>query len=100
MQQRLPTKRIADLKKATIEQVRQFYAQFYGGSNAQFVISGQFDPAEVRKLAAELFGDWKSPSHFERLTAPYHKVDAIDRKTIETPDKKNAEFMGGMNIKV
>jgi zinc protease len=94
-----PEERIADLKKATVDQVRQFYTQFYGGSNAEFVISGQFDAAEVRKLAAELFGDWKSPAHFERLTDPYRKVETLDRK-IETPDKQNAVFMGGMNFKL
>jgi zinc protease len=94
-----PDERIEDLKKATIDQVRQFYTQFYGGSNAELVINGQFDPAATQKLAAELFGDWKSPARFERLTDPYRKIDAIDRK-IETPDKQNAVFMGGMNIKL
>ena len=53
----------------------EFYEQFYGASNGEFVVVGQFDPAEVEKLAAELFGDWKSPSHYERLLNAYHKVD-------------------------
>lgn len=94
-----PDERIEELKKVTIEQVRQFYTQFYGGSNAEFVISGEFDPAEVQKLAGEIFGNWKSPSHFARLTAPYRKTDPMDRK-IETPDKKNAVFIGGVNTKL
>jgi zinc protease len=95
----MPDERIAELKKATIDQVKQFYTQFYGASNGEFVITGQFDPVEVKKLAAELFGDWKSPAHFGQLPDPYLKVGVSDRK-IETPDKQNAVVMGGMNIKL
>jgi zinc protease len=90
---------IEDLKTVTLEQARNFYNQFYGGSNAELVVVGQFDPASVRKLAAELFGDWRSPAHFERIQLPYIKVDNIDRK-IETPDKQNALFLAGMNTRL
>ncbi|MGB7759267.1 MAG: pitrilysin family protein [Bryobacteraceae bacterium] len=87
---------IEDLKKVTLDDVRKFYSQFYGGDNAELVIVGQFDEAAAEKQAGELFGDWKSASHFVRVPEPYKKVDAIDRK-IETPDKENALFVGGMN---
>jgi len=90
---------IDDVKKVTLEDARKFYTQFFGASNGELVIVGQFDPAAIRKVAAELFGDWKSPSHFERVPRPYTKVDAIDRK-IETPDKQNALFMAGMNTRL
>jgi zinc protease len=63
------------------------------------VIVGQFDPAAIQKLAAELFGDWKSPSKFERIPLPYTKVDAVVRK-IETPDKQNALLAGGMTTRL
>jgi len=87
---------IEDLKKVTLDDARKFYMQFYGGDHAELVIVGQFDEAATNKLAAELFGDWKSPSHFERVPGPYKKVDAINRK-IETPDKENSMFSAGMN---
>jgi zinc protease len=86
---------IEDVKKATLDDARKFYQQFYGGSNAELVVVGQFDPAVVQKLAAELFGSWKSPSKFERVPLPYQKIDAISKK-IETPDKQNALFIAGM----
>jgi zinc protease len=91
--------RIENLKKVTLEDVRQFYAQFYGASNAKFVVSGQFDPPATQKLASELFGSWKSPSSFTRVPISYQKVQAIDRK-IETPDKQNALLVAGMNAKL
>jgi len=52
----------------------------------------------VQKLAAELFGDWKSPAHYERIPFPYATVQPINRK-IETPDKQNAYFMASMFTK-
>ena len=63
------------------------------------VISGQFDPAQAQKLVTELFGDWKSASHFERVITAYATVDPINHK-IETPDKQNAIFLAGMNMKM
>ncbi|HEY1185040.1 MAG TPA: pitrilysin family protein [Bryobacteraceae bacterium] len=87
---------IEDLKKVTLDDAKKFYAEFYGGGNAELVIVGQFDEAAIQKLVFELFGDWKSASRFERVTEPYKKVDAIDRK-IETPDKENSMFSAGMN---
>lgn len=90
---------IEELKKATLEDARSFYQQFYGASDGELVVVGQFDPAAIQKLAAELFGSWKSPSHFERVTLPYTKVDAISHK-IETPDKQNAVLAIGMPTKL
>lgn len=90
---------IEELKKVTIAEVRQFYTQFYGASDAELVVAGQFDPAEVKKLAADLFGNWKSPSQYTRITNMYRKVDAIDHK-IETPDKQNAFFMAATIAKM
>jgi zinc protease len=86
-----PDEQIEDLKKVTLDDVRKFYAQFYGASNAEFAVAGQFDKAEVQKLVVDLFGDWKSPSPYQRVLTPYRKVEPMDRK-IETPDKQNAMF--------
>jgi len=88
-----------DLKKVTLDEVRTFYTQFYGAGEGEISIGGQFDPAQAQKLVAELFGDWKSASHYERLNFDYAKADPINHK-IETPDKQNALFLAGMNMKM
>ncbi|MGD0868144.1 MAG: pitrilysin family protein [Bryobacteraceae bacterium] len=90
---------IEDLKKVTLDEVRTFYTQFYGAGEGEISIGGQFDPAQAQKLVAELFGDWKSASHYERLNFDYAKADPINHK-IETPDKQNALFLAGMNMKM
>lgn len=90
---------IEDLKKVTLADARQFYTQFYGPGEGEIVVSGQFEPAQVQKLVTELFGDWKSPSHYERIKSPYRDVESINQK-IETPDKQNAIFLARMPMKM
>jgi zinc protease len=90
---------IEDLKKVTLDDVREFYRKFYGASEGEFVVVGQFDPAPIQKLAADLFGDWKSPSRYERVATPYKKADP-GKQRIETPDKQNATFLAGMAVRI
>jgi zinc protease len=90
---------IEDLKAAKLEDVRSFYTQFYGPGEGEIVVSGQFDPEQIKKLAGELFGDWKSPSHYERIVRQYAPVETINKK-IETPDKQNSLFMAGAPMKI
>ncbi len=90
---------IEDNKKTTIDDVRAFYQKFYGPGDGEIVISGQFDPEQMRKLVTELFADWKSPSPYHRVPDPYAKVDAVNHK-IETPDKQNGLFLTGMAFKM
>jgi zinc protease len=91
--------RLDDAKNLTLQEVRQFYADFYGASNGAVLVAGQFDPVAMQKLAAELFADWKSPKPYTRVPEVYHKVDATDRK-FETPDKQNAMLGIGMTAKM
>ena len=94
-----PDEQIEDIQKVTLNDVRAFYAQFYGASNAKFVVSGQCDAVQMQKLAADLFGNWKSPGPFTRVPNGYRKAEPVDRK-IETPDKQNAMFLAGMTAKI
>jgi zinc protease len=88
---------IDGLKKLTLAEVKKFHADFYGASHAELAVIGDFDVAEVQKLIADLFGDWKSPAPYTRLSRTWKKLDAVNR-TIETPDKANAFFAAGTTI--
>lgn len=90
---------VEDLKKVTLDEAKQFYEQFYGAGEGEIVISGQFEPDQIKKIVSDLFGDWKSPSLYQRITNPYAKIAAINHK-IETPDKQNAIFLIGMPLKM
>jgi len=62
-------------------------------------VVGDFDPEEVTRLAETLFGDWKSPGPYRRIPARYFDVQPMDH-VIETPDKANAVFRAGLNLRL
>ena len=62
---------IADNNAVTIDDVKRFHAQFYGASNAELAIVGDFDVEATRALVTQLFGDWKSPSAYARVPEPF-----------------------------
>ena len=91
--------RIAEIGAATLEQAKQFYNDFYGASNAQLGIIGDFDDKEIAKLVNELFGNWKSPKPFVRVPNVFKDVAAVNQ-SFPTPDKANAIFVAGLNLKL
>jgi zinc protease len=62
-----------------------------------FAVIGPVDLAEIQKVAGELFGDWSTSMTYQRIEAPFKKVDPINIK-IETPDKANAQFESGLRF--
>jgi zinc protease len=52
---------IKGLKGVTLADVKRFYADYYGASNGELTVSGDFDPAQIKKLAA-------AGGHTRRLT--------------------------------
>jgi zinc protease len=94
-----PEEQIEDLQKVTLDDVRKFHDQFYGASAGEFVVVGQFDPGPVQKLAADLFGSWKSPGAYQRVSSQYRKTEPANLK-IETPDKQNATFLAAMQVRM
>jgi len=89
----------ADLNKATLEEVRAFYKQFYGAGEGEVVVSGQFDVAQVEAEVKQLFGDWKSAARYAHVPDHYTAIAASNEK-IETPDKQNSLFLTSINFKL
>ena len=87
-----PDESIAELKKVTLDDAKKFYNDFYGASNAELSVVGDFDAAEVEKLATELFDKWKSPQPYKAVTRTWAKIDPVNQ-SIETPDKANAYYV-------
>jgi len=94
-----PEERIAALKSAKVESVRDFYKEYFAPAEGEIVVIGQFDPEQVKKEITKLFGDWKSAKHYARIGNAYTKVEAINH-AIETPDKQNAFFIAETPIKL
>jgi zinc protease len=90
---------IEEIKKVTVEDVKKFYKDFYGMSNATMAAVGDFDAEELKKQVNTMFGDWKSPITFTRFPKVFKDIPAIN-KAMETPDKANAMFMAGIAMPV
>ena len=91
--------RIARLKGISIADVHRCHQDFYGASNSELSIVGDFDPDELLKLATELFGDWKSPKPYTRIPYRIPELAPLAR-TIETPDKANAVLRAGIPVRM
>jgi zinc protease len=87
-----PDENIDGLKKVTLDEAKKFYTDFYGASNAEVSVVGDFDADQIQKLVTELFGDWKSPAPYKQVTQTWQKLETASQTT-ETPDKANA-FLG------
>ena len=48
---------LADLEAASVQDVQEFFAQYYAPNNATIVIAGDFEPAVARQLVAEYFAN-------------------------------------------
>jgi zinc protease len=80
---------IDQLKKVTLEEAKKFYADFYGASNAELAVVGDFDSAEVQKLAQDVFSSWKSPQPYSVVKRSWTKLSPVNT-SLEAPDKANA----------
>ena len=87
------------MKAATLAGVKKFYADFYGAAHMQMAVVGDFDEKAVSAMLQEQLGNWKSAQPFARVTRPYFEVPAVNR-SFEAPDKANAFFIAGMNVKM
>jgi zinc protease len=94
-----PDEQAADYTAATLDEARQFYRSFFGASHAELSVVGDFDPEQITRLVTQRFGDWRSAEPYARVPQPYQ--DRPDTTiVIQTPDKANAVFVAGMNLRI
>jgi zinc protease len=51
-----------DIKGITVEQIEDYYRQFYAPNNAVLVVFGDADPKAVKELAEQYFGNYQAQS--------------------------------------
>src|SRR5260370_5088905 len=70
-----------DVKKLTIQDVKDYYASNFGAQRTHLYVAGKFDTAAVKKSIQESFGSWpKGPSRVENVPSPKPKkiLDVTD----------------------
>ncbi len=90
----LPTE--DDVKKLTLQDVKDFYGANFGAQRAHIYVAGKFDQAEVKKAITDTFGGWaKGPARIEGQPTPQAKkvLDLTDR-----PGAPQSTLMVGLPV--
>ncbi len=85
----------ADLRAATLDDVRRFYERHYVPDNAVLALVGDVTPAEARKLCARHFAKVprRAPPKTPKLDEP--KITGERRRRVEDPLAKNPLLVAG-----
>jgi len=90
---------VASYKGVTTKDLREFHSGFYGASNAEIAIVGDFDAEAIRDLIAKKLDGWKSPKAYVEVLTPYPDPPIAPKSEVfQTPDKENAFFLAGMPV--
>lgn len=90
---------IEETRAATLDQLKKFHTDFYGASNGELSIVGDFDAEDAQKVVRSQLGTWKSPKAYTEVKRPYRKIEPANQ-SFETPDKANALLLAGMRINI
>ncbi len=84
-------------KAAKLDELKEFYKDFYNGSAATAALVGDFDVPTVKTKMSEIISYWTAIKSYRRVVDPYNDFAAVE-KDILTPDKKNAVMLGMMTF--
>jgi zinc protease len=85
---------MADLKNATLDDVKAYYAHFYGPNNATLVLAGDFNSDSVKVMLNKYFGEIKSHGEVEKRTA---QIPVLD-KTVKLYHEDNFANVPEINL--
>ncbi|MCB9052606.1 MAG: insulinase family protein [Lewinellaceae bacterium] len=88
---------VAAIKNLKLEEVKAFYEEFYGASDATIAVVGDFDSEEATAALNRNFKSWTSPGPYERLADAFREPEPANVE-LETPDKANATFLAGQKL--
>ncbi len=72
-----------DLDAASLDDVKKWFADYYGPSNAFLVLAGDIDVATAKEKMNKYFGDIPAGSPVEKFDSWVPKRNAISRQTIQ-----------------
>jgi zinc protease len=90
---------LATLDRITIEDLKNFFATFYGGSNSISSFVGGIDKDLIKKFLNSTLDNWNPKIAYKRIPTQYFDVKSND-KTIQINDKTNAILFGKINLNI
>ncbi len=91
--------RSTDARAAILARVKEYHREFYGASNAEVAVVGDFDAEATARLLGDLFGRWKSPHPHRRLVRDCPEVGPLHR-VVRLSGEANATFAAAQNIPI
>jgi zinc protease len=88
---------VADVKAASLDQVKAFHRDFYGTVPAEMSIVGDFDAEAVKPLVDQLFGAWKAPMAVAPVLRKYSEIKPV-HEVLNTPEKENGVYTARINV--
>ena len=85
---------MADLKNATLDDVKSYYAHFYGPNNATLVLAGDFNSDSVKLMINKYFGEIKAHGEVAPRTAHIPTLD----KTVKLFHEDNFAKVPEINL--
>jgi len=74
---------MADLRAATLEDVRSFFRRFYHPGNASLAVAGDVSVSRVREVAQRYFGDIPAGEPVVRPDVPQVRIETERREVME-----------------
>ena len=85
---------LADVDKATLDEVKAFYKEFYGPAAMKLVVVGDIDPDATRSGIGQVFAGWTGGSPAPK-SAKAGQVDAARDQNVFMADKASVSVLWG-----
>ena len=89
--------KIAAVRALTLDDIKRFHHDFYGASQGELSIVGDFDPQAVTDVITAELGNWKSAAPYARIPQVNFDVAPLHSK-LDTPDKENGIYIARLNL--
>ncbi|MDX2306460.1 MAG: pitrilysin family protein [Microscillaceae bacterium] len=87
------------LDKISLEDVKKFYAEFYGGNYCYAAFIGGIDKTLIKTALSKMMDNWIAKNKFTKIPTQYFDVKA-SQEIIQVNDKTNAAVFGKINLNI
>ncbi len=87
------------LKSIKLDDLKTFYKDFYNSAKATVSVVGDCDESATVQALTAILQNWSSTQNYSRIGDRYFDAAGAEQK-INTPDKKNAMYVAGVNLQL
>jgi zinc protease len=89
--------RLSDLQSISLDNVKDFYNNFYGANNGYVGFTGDIDAGAIKSFFQKYLAGFTSKQPYTEIPEKYFDVKG-SLETVLIPDKKNAVLFGRINV--